>query len=254
MSTLPKEEFLRLAYEEIEAARNEAGVSYNKLSEDIGMSPGFAASTISRRSEMGAYALYRILNRLQIDPDAIFKPDGRIRSVARPARTDLDTAIDILSLALKEARTQRIAHDPPSFEQLISQWRHCDRRLDNFGSRSLSYCDLYDPPAQDGSLSPINIGEQSLTALVLNGTDVAVLQKELSAAPQFVSAEAAANQRRVIETQNYLLVEKRLRQKLQRGPLLDIIYDQLNLFVVDETGREMILVYPKKYMDDRMIS
>ncbi len=108
----------------------------------------------------------------------------------------------------------------------------------------LSYCDIYEPPNEDGVLKIEKIGENSLTAEVLQSTNVDVMNRNLANSAPDISQKAASIQRETMDRQ-YVMTIKTLDTPLLNGKRLSIIYDQLNLLVFSSSGDTRILVYPK---------
>ncbi len=241
---LNEREFLDGVWERLTPEISEAPLSNRELSILCGKGQNYINTATKSRSDVGIYAFYAICERLSLDVGVILGTADKVVVTERTPQTETEMIDALLKAAQKVVRSRADKGTRPTLDQILSSWRSAERKLNGLDSAILSFCDVYAPPEDSDILKIQKIGKSSLTAEVLQSTDVELMNRNLANSNPEISRKAAAIQREVLERQ-YVMTIKTLDTPLLNGKRLSIVYDQLNLLVFGDDGGPRILVYPK---------
>lgn len=241
---LDEQQFLAEVWERLSSEISDSRYSNRELSNLCGRGQNFINTAAKSRSEIGIYAFYAICERLSLDASAILGTSDKVVITERAHGSEADMIDALLQAARKVVRSREEANARPTLDQILISWRDAEQKIGGMDITILSYCDVYAPPNEDGVLKIQKIGKNSLTAEVLQSTDVDIMNRNLANSAPDISQKAASIQREALDRQ-YVMTIKTLDTPLLNGKRLSIVYDQLNLLVFDKRGEAQILVYPK---------
>lgn len=241
---LEETDFLNQVWSRLSSEISESPLSNRELSRLCGKGPNYINTAGKGRSDIGIYAFYAICERLSLDASGVLGIADRVVVTDRTRETEEDSIDALLEAAQKILRKRADYNIRPTIDHILSSWRTANQNLKSMDSKVLSFCDVYSPPKENDILEIESIGVSSLTAEVLQSTDVDLMNRNLANSSPEISRVAAHIQRDVMKRQ-YVMTIKTLDTPLLNGKRLSIIYDQLNMLVFNANSEPRILVYPK---------
>jgi len=241
---LDERQFLKNVWARLTSEITESRYSARELSKLCGRGQNFINTATKSQSEIGIYAFYAICERLSLDASAILGTSDKVVVTEMAHRSEADMIDALLQAAQKVVRSRDESNARPTLDQILISWRAATQKIGGIDATILSYCDIYEPPTEDGVLKIEKIGDSSLTAEVLQSTDVDIMNRNLANSASDISQKAVSIQRETMDRQ-YVMTIKTLDTPLLNGKRLSIVYDQLNLLVFNGKSDPRILVYPK---------
>ncbi len=241
---LDEQQFLEEVWERLSTEISESRFSDRELSKLCGRGQNFINTATKSRSEIGIYAFYAICERLSLDASTILGTSDKVVITEKAYSSEADMIDALLQAARKVVRDREENNARPTLDQILISWREADQKIGGMDKAILTYCDVYEPPSKEGVLKIQKIGTNSLTAEVLQSTNVDIMNRNLANSAPDISRKAASIQQETLDRQ-YVMTIKTLDTPLLNGKRLSIIYDQLNLLVFERNGDPRILVYPK---------
>ncbi len=223
----------------------EAKISRRRLADDVGVSEQVISDMVARRVTPSLELVYGIAEALKVDVADLLRPGPQIGLTSDENKNYWAERTTEEFLTTELARTRKnLAHEPPSFDAVLSWWHSNDGRLT--GSDSFAdFIELFEPPdASESRPRPTKIGAESLGRRELGHQDPQQLRHifetadpEVARAVAQAHLEAAGGQPRL--SLHTILIN------LSSGNVVKLSYARLLLPVFDGNGQKYVMNYSK---------
>jgi transcriptional regulator with XRE-family HTH domain len=224
---------------------NESGMSKRRLAIELGMQETALSEVLSRRTDPTLGVIYGIAGALKVDVADLLRPGPQI-GISSGGSDNYwveRTAEEYLTNELAKSR-ERAAHEPPTFDAVLSWWHTNEGRLTRVDSFS-RYIELFEPPdVDDLRPRPATIGAESLGSRELGHSDPDQLRRIFDSADPEVGRAVARAHLETAGGQPRLSVHTILIN-LASGSVVKLSYARLLLPVSDGNGHTYVMNYSK---------
>ena len=223
----------------------EASMSNRRLAGEIGVPENTITDMISSRTTPSLELVYAIAGALKADVADLLRPGPQIGVSADAAGNyRVERSVEqFLSNELAKSR-ERTAHDPPSFDAVLSWWHMNEGRLSNLENFS-EYVELFElPDKSDMKPRPSKIGSESLSSRELGRNSPDLLSSIFESSGPEIARSIAEAHLEVTDGQPKLSVHTIL-VNMESGNIVKLTYSRLLLPVADGNGQKYVMNYSK---------
>ena len=194
------------------------GISDADAARRMGKTPGFVSDLRRKKPDIRLSGLLAIMQTLDIDPKSVFSTGDGVNG--------------------KYVETPRI-------DDLLSEWRRCERKLESFDANLLDYCLVYGAADSDNPLELMAVGIKSLASKILGYPDVKEISRIVANTPE-ESKENLLRSNTNITPSDFSFSMQRSELKFAGGEVKVVEYDRLALPVKNGVSGEAVIVYSQE--------
>lgn len=223
----------------------EARMSKRKLADELLVPESTINDMIARRVAPSLEMVYGIADALKVDVADLLRPGPQIGVTSGGSQNYWveRTAEEFLTAELAKSR-EKAAHEPPTFDAVLSWWHANEGRLANLDSFA-KFVELFEvPDLSELRPRPSSIGSESLSSRELGRSSPELLSSIFESSGPDIARSIAEAHLEVVDGQPKLSVHT-IFINMSSGNVVKLTYSRLLLPVTDGNGHKYVMNYSK---------